>query len=45
MQKLHPQEFDVSTTAIGARKNFVFSSSEFRVLDFIYVKKAFGASL
>jgi hypothetical protein len=45
MQKLHPREVDVSTTPIGARKPFGFSSSRVRVLDFPYVKKAFGASL
>jgi hypothetical protein len=42
---LHPREVDVSTTPIGARKPFGFSSSGVRVLDFLYVKKAFGASL
>jgi hypothetical protein len=45
MQKLHPREVDVSTTPIEARKPFGFSSSGVRVLDFTYVKKAFGASL
>ena len=45
MQKLHPREVDVSTTSIGAQKPFGFSSSEVRVLDFLYVKVAFGASL
>jgi hypothetical protein len=45
MQKLHPQEVDVSTTPIRARKPFGISSSGVRVLDFLYVKKAFGASL
>jgi hypothetical protein len=45
MQKLRPREVDVSTTPIGARKPFGFSSSGVRVLDFTYVKKAFGASL
>jgi hypothetical protein len=45
MQKLRPWEVDISTTPIGARKPFGFSSSEVRVLDFPYVKKAFGASL
>jgi hypothetical protein len=45
MQKLRPWEVDVSTTPIGARKPFGFSSSGVRVLDFPYVKKAFGASL
>jgi hypothetical protein len=45
MQKLHPQEVDVSTTPIGARKPFGFSSSRVRFLDFTYVKKGFGASL
>jgi hypothetical protein len=39
------QEVDVSTTPIGARKPFGFSSSMVRVLDFTYVKNAFGASL
>jgi hypothetical protein len=45
MQKLRLWEFDVSTTPIGAHKSFGFSSFEVRVLDFTYVKKAFGASL
>jgi hypothetical protein len=45
MQKLRPREVDVSTTPIGAHKPFGFSSSRVRVLDFAYVKKAFGASL
>jgi hypothetical protein len=45
MQKLRPREVDVSTTPIGAHKPFGLSSSRVRVLDFIYVKKAFGASL
>jgi hypothetical protein len=45
MQKLHPWEVDVSTTPIEAYKPFGFSSSGVRVLDFPYVKKAFGASL
>jgi hypothetical protein len=45
MQKLHPREVDVSTTPIGAHKPFGFSSSKVRVLDFSYVKNAFGASL
>jgi hypothetical protein len=45
MQKLHPGEVDVSTTPIGACKPFEFSSSGVRVLDFNYIKKAFGASL
>jgi hypothetical protein len=45
MKKLRPQEVDISTTPIGACKPFDFSSSGVRVLDFIYVKKAFGASL
>jgi hypothetical protein len=45
MQKLHPQEVDVLTTPIRACKPFGFSSSGVRVLDFPYVKKAFGASL
>jgi hypothetical protein len=40
-----PREVDVSTTPIGARKPFGFSYSGVRVLDFTYVKKAFGASL
>jgi hypothetical protein len=45
MQKLRPREVVVSTTPIGARKPFGFSSSGVRVLDFTYVKKASGASL
>jgi hypothetical protein len=45
MQKLPPREVDVSTTPIGAHKPFGFSSFGVRVLDFTYVKKAFGASL
>jgi hypothetical protein len=45
MQKLHPQEVDVSSTPIEAHKPFDVSSSGVRVLDFLYVKKAFGASL
>jgi hypothetical protein len=45
MQKLRPREVDVSTTPIGAHKPFGVSSSGVRVLDFLYVKKAFGASL
>jgi hypothetical protein len=45
MKKLCPWEVDVSTTPIGAHKPFGFSSFGVRVLDFTYVKKAFGASL
>jgi hypothetical protein len=45
MKKLCPWEVDVSTTCIRAHKPFGVSSSRVRVLDFIYVKKAFGASL
>ena len=45
MQKLHPSKVDVSTTPIGDHKIFGFSSSEVRVLDFLYFKKAFRASL
>jgi hypothetical protein len=45
MKKLCPQEVDVSTTPIGARKPFGFLSSGVRVLDFNYFKKAIGASL
>jgi hypothetical protein len=45
MPKLRPWEVDVSTTPIGARKPFGFSSSGVRVLDFPYVKKALIASL
>jgi hypothetical protein len=45
MQKLRPWEVDVSTTPIGAHKPFGVSSFGVRVLDFLYVKKAFGASL
>jgi hypothetical protein len=51
MQKLRPQEVDVSTTPIGAHKPFGVSSLGlgfwmFRVFSFmLYVKKAFGASL
>jgi hypothetical protein len=45
MQKLRPQEVDVSTTSIVAHKPFGFSSSEVRVLDFPYVKKALRTSL
>jgi hypothetical protein len=44
-EKLHPWEVDVSNTLIGAHKPFGISSSRVRVLDFIYVKNAFGASL
>jgi hypothetical protein len=44
MQKLRPWEVDVSTTPIKAHKNFGFSSSGVRVLDFTYVKKALRAS-
>jgi hypothetical protein len=44
MQKLCPWEVDVSTTPIGAHKPFGISSFRVRVLDFIYVKKDFGAS-
>jgi len=43
MQKLRHREVNVSTTPIEARKHFGFSSSGVRDLDFIYVKKAFGA--
>jgi hypothetical protein len=43
--KVTPSEVDVSTTPIEAHKPFGVSSSRVRVLDFIYVKKAFGASL
>jgi hypothetical protein len=39
-----PEEVDVSTTPIGARKPFGFSYSGVRVLDFHYVKKALRAS-
>jgi hypothetical protein len=45
MQKLCPWEVDVSTTPIGARKPFGFSSSGVRVLDFTFVKKSLRASL
>jgi hypothetical protein len=45
MQKLRPQEVDISTTPIGARKPFQFSSSKVRVLDFPYVKNSLRASL
>jgi hypothetical protein len=45
MQKLHPREVGVSTTPIRAHKPFGFLSPEVKVLDFTYVKKAFGASL
>jgi hypothetical protein len=45
MQKLHPRKVDISTTPIGAHKPFGVSSSGVRVLDFIYVKNAFGALL
>jgi len=45
MKKLRPREVDVSTTPIGTRKPFGFSSFGVRVLDFTYVKKAFGTSL
>jgi hypothetical protein len=45
MPKLCPREVDVSNTPIKARKNFGVSSSGVRVLDFLYVKKASGASL
>jgi hypothetical protein len=45
MQKLRPWEVDVSTTPIGARKPFGVSSLGVRVLDFLYVKNAFGDSL
>jgi hypothetical protein len=45
MQNLCPWEVDVSTTPIRAHKPFGVSSFGVRVLDFIYVKKAFGASL
>jgi hypothetical protein len=45
MQNLYPQEVDVSTIPIGACKPFDFSSSGVRVLDFTYVKKAFGENV
>jgi hypothetical protein len=46
MQKLHPQEVDVSTTPIGVHKPFGVSSPGVRVFSFmLYVRKAFGASL
>jgi hypothetical protein len=45
MKKLCPREVDVSTTPIRARKPFGVSYSGVRVVDFIYVKKAFGASM
>ena len=45
MQNLRPREVDISTTRIGAHKPFGVSSSGVRVLDFLYVKKAFGSSL
>jgi hypothetical protein len=45
MQKLRPWEVDVSTTPIGAHKPFGVSSFGVRVLDFLYVKNIFGASL
>jgi hypothetical protein len=44
MQKLCPRKFGVSTTPIGAHKPFGISSFGVRVLDFLYVKKEFGAS-
>jgi hypothetical protein len=45
MQKLLPQKVDISTTSIGACKPFEFSSSRVNILDFIYFKKAFRATL
>jgi hypothetical protein len=45
MQNLFPQEVDVSTNHIEAHKPFGVSSFDNRVLDFIYVKRDFGASL
>jgi hypothetical protein len=45
MQNLHPREVGVSTTPIWARKPFGVSSFGVRFLDFLYFKKAFGASL
>jgi hypothetical protein len=39
------REVDISTTPIRAHKPFCVSSSGVRVLDFVYVKKALGASL
>jgi hypothetical protein len=44
MQKLLPREVDISTTPIEAHKHFGVSSFGVRVLDFLYVKKEFGAS-
>ena len=45
MKKSHPWEVGVSTTPIGAYKPFGVSSFEVMVVDFIYVKKVFEASL
>jgi hypothetical protein len=45
MQKLRLWEIDVPTYHIEAHMNFGVSSSGFRFLDFIYVKKASKASL
>jgi hypothetical protein len=45
MQKLHPQEVDVSTTPIRAHKPFGFSYSGVRVFYFPSVKNSFGVSL
>ena len=45
MQKLRHWEVDISTTPIGARKPFGFSSFGIRVLDFTYVKKTLRASM
>jgi hypothetical protein len=44
-QSYAPGKLIHQTTQNGVHKTFGFSSSRVRVLDFIYDKKAFGASL
>jgi len=44
-QSYAPEKFIHQTTQNGVHKTFGFSSSRVGVLDFLYVKKAFGASL
>jgi hypothetical protein len=45
MPKLRPWEVDTPNYPKRVHKTVGFSSSGVRVLDFIYDKKAFGASL
>jgi hypothetical protein len=45
MPSYAPENLIQQTTQNGVQKNVGFSSSDIRVLDFLYGKNAFGASL